>query len=344
MTPAKTLGLLLTFFGSIALAARTPQTISLDVRLVHVIATVADQNGHLVPDLKATDFTVYEDGVAQKISHFSQDTDVPVSVGVLLDLSGSMRDKMSAATQAISRFIDSIHKDDDIFLMTFSNRITVVQDFTSDRKKLSRALASLAVGGSTLLYDGLQRGIEKIQTGRHDKKAILVLSDGMDAGSKDATLNGLLESVRRSEVMTYGLGTGVGSYADPAEHVPFSLPSSAGPVRGPARGNRGNAPVSRGGTNSASGVNMAILGQLSEASGGRSFLLSSTYMETGASEIDNTLIRIAGELRSQYTLGYYPSTPDTGDFHSIKVVVAPQYTVRARTGYQAKAAVPPGTR
>src|SRR5439155_16571938 len=110
--------------------------ISVDVRLVNVIATVTDDRGRYVRNLTVEDFIVEEDGRPQKVSHFSQDSDVPVSVGVLLDTSGSMERKLRTAVDAVDRFADRIHKQDEIFLMTFANEPVLRQDFTNDRNQL----------------------------------------------------------------------------------------------------------------------------------------------------------------------------------------------------------------
>jgi len=135
----------------LTLAAQTPTALRVDVRLVNVVATVTDSVGRHVSNLTADDFTVLEDGVPQKITHFTQDYDVPVSVGILLDTSGSMQGKMSAATEAVEHFLNRVHPDDDIFLMTFARTIKLEQDFTSDRRKLSRALNNITISGGTVL-------------------------------------------------------------------------------------------------------------------------------------------------------------------------------------------------
>jgi VWFA-related protein len=320
----------------LAVAAQQSSTLRVDVRLVNVVATVTDADGKFVPDLTAVDFTVLEDGVAQKITHFTQDRNVPVSVGILLDTSGSMSAKMRTATAAVERFIHSIHADDDIFLMTFSRGVSLEQDFTSDRRKLAKALTSLRVGGSTLLYDGLRQAIDKVHRGRHDKRAVLVISDGMDAGSK-TTLDALLRAIRGAEVLIYGLGTAQTLYADPNEHVPFTLPTPSSTARGPAAIANARAPNRRGGpNNSITGVNMTVLNQFASASGGQGYLLMDTFIDSGISEIDTVLTAIADELRGQYTLGYYPSAVDNGNFHTIKVTTRGNHNVRARTGYQGK--------
>lgn len=325
--------------AGLALAAQTPTSLRVDVRLVNVVATVTDDAGRHVSNLTATDFTVLEDGVPQKITHFTQDYNVPVSVGILLDTSGSMQGKMNAATAAVERFLNNVHQDDDIFLMTFARGIKLEQDFTSDRRKLSRALNSITVSGGTVLYDALQEGLDKIRSGRHDKRAILVISDGFDAGSRKTKLPDLLKSIRGAEVLVYGLGTAPTIYADPAEHVPFALPTQRSTARGPAPvtnprvgGPQRGVPAAVG----VSGVNMTVMKQFAENSGGQAFLLTDTFIDTDGPEIARVLTSIAAELRAQYTLGYYPSAPDNGTFHALKVTSSAGQKVRTRTGYLGK--------
>src|SRR6266699_4361075 len=133
--------------GSVVLAQ-----LKVDVALVNVEATVTDDKGRYVPDLSADDLIVQEDGQDQTISHFSQSNDLPVSVGLVLDTSGSMERKIGTATSSVERFIRTIHNDDDIFLMTFANRPELRQDFTDNRDKLASALRRVTVGGGTALY------------------------------------------------------------------------------------------------------------------------------------------------------------------------------------------------
>ena len=332
------LAVAIAILAGLTISAQEPTTLRVDVRLVNVVTTVTDNDGKFVPGLAADDFTILEDGVPQKITHFSQDRNVPVSVGILLDTSGSMAGKMRAASAAVERFLHNIHADDDIFLMTFARGITLEQDFTSDRKKLGKALLSLNVGGGTLLYDGLKEAIEKVEKGRHDKRAVLVISDGIDSGSKASTLDALLQTIRGAEVLVYGLGNSQTVYADPNEHIPFTLPTPSSAARGPSVISNARGSGSRRGStsNSVTGVNMTVMNQFAANSGGQAFLLADTFVDEGTSEIDKILSTIAEELRGQYTIGYYPSAPDNGKFHTIKVTTRKSNNVRARTGYQGR--------
>src|SRR5437870_6949942 len=157
--------------------------VRVEVRLVNVVATVTDPRGRNIPNLTADDFILEEDGKAQEITHFSQDQNVPVSVGILLDTSGSMDRKIRTAIEAVERFSRRIHQNDEIFLITFSGRPVLQQDFTDDREKLAQALRHLTATGGTALYDALSQGLTKIQSGRHNKRAILLITDGQDTAS-----------------------------------------------------------------------------------------------------------------------------------------------------------------
>src|SRR5438105_6554465 len=179
--------------------------LKVDVALVNVVATVTDETGHYVSDLSQDDLIVYEDGKVQKISHFSQSNELPVSMGVLLDTSGSMERKIGTATTAVERFIRSIHKDDDIFLMTFANRPELRQDFTDDRDRLAKALRRITVGGGTALYDAWDESLRKIKQGRHEKKAIRLITDGEDTSSF-ITFEESEARVREAELLIYCLG------------------------------------------------------------------------------------------------------------------------------------------
>jgi Ca-activated chloride channel family protein len=295
-----------------------------NVRLVTVVATVSDTNGRYVANLRSTDFAVEEDGRRQDIVHFSQDSDIPISLGIVLDTSQSMDGRMRAATDAVKRFIRNTHPDDDIFLMTFSSAPALKQDFTNNRRFLSRALDAVRPSGGTALYDAVKESLKKVREGRHDKRAILVITDGLDTSS-DSTAESVLLQIRRSELLVYSIGIGEAQRSTPPFNSgPFSLP--------PGPGGQRPLPSQR------SSVNMSVLRRFADNSGGHAVLLPSS----GSSrKLDETLEQIASELRSQYTLGYYPTSLDAaannddGRFHSLRVRTRNGYVVRARTGYVA---------
>ncbi len=315
--------LLIALFTAIVMtAAILAAQVRVDVRLVNVIATVTDLRGHYITNLSSSNFLVEEDGKSQEISHFTQDHDVPVSVGILLDTSGSMERKIRTAVEAVDRFIRRIHADDEIFLITFSGEPTLRQDFTADREKLSQSLRRITASGGTALYDSLTEGFGKLRGGRHAKRVILVITDGQDTASV-AHLSNVVQTIRESEMLVYPIGISALTYARGLDQNPFSFPMPA---------LVSSRLTSQGKIDE---VDINVLHTLAENSGGRAFLLAESLINHG-SQIEKVLDTIADELRSQYTLGYYPAHPDDGMYHSIRIRTKDGENVRARRGYVAK--------
>jgi Ca-activated chloride channel homolog len=299
---------LLLMTSAFALAVHAQQdTVRVDVRLVNVYATVIDSTGRYVGGLKQSDFEVDEDGKAQKLAHFAQDQDTPISVGIVFDKSGSMSTKLQTATDAVDHFIKTIHADDDIFLMSFDSETHLLQNFTNDRTKLTKALRRIEAGGGTALYDALSEGLGKIGSGQHEKRAILLITDGEDTNSQTAFAD-VRHQIRTSELLVYALG--------------ISSNSSGG------RGSGGRFRDS---------VDMGVLQSFAADSGGRAYLVSDNMIGGKNSQFEKMLSQIAEELRSQYTLAYYPAHGDDGKLHSIHVSTRYGYHVRARQGYVAHA-------
>src|SRR5262245_48483922 len=296
-----------------------------DVRLVNVVATVTDARGRSIPNLSADDFVLEEDGKPQQITHFSQDQNVPVSVGILLDTSGSMDRKIKTAVEAVDRFIRRIHQNDEIFLISFSGQVVLRQDFTNDREKLSQALRHINATGGTALYDALTDGLTMIRSGRHSKRAILLITDGQDTASS-AKLDDVLQSVRQAALLIYPVGISTLTYAKD-----FDVLASAG-LAALVPGKPARAAQSK-----RDEVDLNVLRAFAENSGGRAFLLAESLINRGG-QIEKVLDTIADELRSQYTLGFYPARPDDGRYHSLRVRARFGNIVRARRGYLARQA------
>jgi Ca-activated chloride channel family protein len=158
------------------------------VNLVNVTATVTDQDGRFVQGLRKEDFVIYDDETPQEIVQFTSER-VPVSLGVLLDVSGSMtEEKMASARAAITRFAyDHLAPDDELFLAEFASRTEVLQTWTRDRGTFSRALDRTRQGRQrfgTAVYDAVREALFMASTGTHTKKALLVISDGQDTRSR----------------------------------------------------------------------------------------------------------------------------------------------------------------
>jgi Ca-activated chloride channel family protein len=300
------------------------------VELINVTATVTDGEGRFVSGLRKEDFTVYEDGERQEITHFNNER-VPVSLGIALDTSGSMTsDKMSAARAAIDRFVyDLLSPDDELFFMQFANRPQIVQQWTSDRRAISRAVSRVLPAGGTALYDAIADGVPLADVGRHPKKALLVISDGNDTNSRISS-DELRSLIRESEVLVYALGVdGTDSQVrnGPTIQLPVPLPF---PIPGgPGRNRRPFPPIGGGRrTPTSERVNANALRDITDDTGGR------TEIVRGFRDLDGATTRLADEFSKQYYLGYASPGKKDGRWHEIRVVVKDRrLAVRARRGY-----------
>ena len=283
-----------------------------NVVLIKVVVTVVDDKGRTVPNLTADDFVVEEDGRPQTITHLASTADLPISIGVVLDVSGSMQTKIRTAQRALDRFFSMIHQDDEIFLMTFAMRASVIADFTSDRTRLRTALMTgINLGSGTSLYDSLNQGLQKVKDGRNQKKVVLLVTDGEDTTSL-TRFDKALQNIRESEMLVYSVGIkGAREFDLLADSVP-------GAPRSSARDN--------------TSVDMKMLNQFGDASGGRAWEISEAAF---GKKMDAVLDTIAAELRSQYSLGYYPDRPlKDGKWHKVRVRMKnPDYVARARKDY-----------
>ena len=183
---------------------KASQTLKVDVDMVLVNATVTDPLNRYVSGLESQHFQVWEDKVEQKVATFSAE-DVPVSVGVIFDVSGSMKDKIATSRNAAATFLKTGNPDDEYFLVTFANRPEVDSDFTSDVSKLQNKLLVTNAKGMTAMYDSVYLGLEKLKEGSNPKKAILLITDGEDNHSR-YTYQNVKEFVKEQDVQIYGIG------------------------------------------------------------------------------------------------------------------------------------------
>ena len=313
------------------------------VELINVTATVTDRNGRFVPGLRQEDFTIYEDNVRQEISHFSNDR-VPVSLGIVLDTSGSMSgEKISNALLAIDRFLTTLlDSTDEIFIYRFSEFPELLQDWTSDRRRLSRVVGRITAGGGTAMYDAMAEAVPMAQTGENRKKAIVLISDGNDTNS-DTSLSSVKQLIRETEVMVYAIGidgraestTWGGPQTPPTvprqPPTPYPIPGRRPPTRLPG----GivlpfqNFPFPQGRTvTSSDRVNVNALRDITDDSGGRTEIV-----RTGR-DLDPATAGIADELSRQYYLGYASTQEKDGRWHAIRVELKDSsLRMRARRGY-----------
>lgn len=309
------------------------------VELINVTTTVSDASGRFVPGLRKEDFAVYDDDRPVEVTHFSAER-VPVSLGIVLDTSGSMAgSKMQEAQSALHRFLfDLLDKEDEIFLYRFSNYPVLLQGWTSDRQRLGRLLDRVTADGGTAMYDAVAEAVPLAQEGQFRKKALVVISDGNDTGSR-ATVRQLKQQIRESEVLVYAIGIdGQGeapTYRRPPPPQPPRLPFPF-PLPVPGRGGRRFPALlgAQGGgwrtVPSNDRVNVAALRDITDDSGGR------TEVIRDARDLNPATASIADELSKQYYLGYQAPGNKDGRWHSIRVEVrSGRYIVRARKGYVA---------
>lgn len=180
-------------------------TIKLDVDLVTVNATVTESaRNRTVIGLNMKDFQVFEDKVQQKVLYFSSE-DVPLSVGIIFDISGSMKDKIGNAQRAAATFFKSGTRDDEYFEVKFADRPQIAADFTNDITKLQNGLLSTPTKGSTALYDAVYLGLNKLKESNNPKKALLLITDGEDNRSRYSFSN-VRDFLREQDVQLYAIG------------------------------------------------------------------------------------------------------------------------------------------
>ena len=180
------------------------QRITLNTDIVNVTISVTDPYGRFVTGLGKDRFEVYDNKVKQEIAHFT-DEDAPVSLGIVYDVSGSMRERINRSIRALRRFIETSHNDDDFFLIAFNDRAKLLQDFTTSGDSVLGHLMFANPHGSTALYDAAYIAVEKVQQGRHSKRALLIISDGQDNNSR-YTYKELRNIVKEADVQIYAIG------------------------------------------------------------------------------------------------------------------------------------------
>jgi VWFA-related protein len=320
------------------------------VDLINVTTTVTDSTGRFVSGLRKEDFAVYDDGVRVELTQFS-DERVPVSLGLVVDTSGSMAGtKMHEAQSALHRFLyDLLDKQDEIFVYRFSSTPRLLQGWTTDREILGRALDRLTPSGGTAMYDAVAEALPLAEQGQFRKKAIVVISDGNDTASQ-IPIRDLKQQIRESDALVYAVGIDGDSEDQPTFRrapqpipkpprlpipLPFPFPGGRGgrpfpDLRGPAE--RARLRGSQGGSWRINDdrVNVDALRQMTDDSGGRTEVIRDPH------DLDPATANIADELSKQYYLGYQSSEARDGRWHAIRVEVkSGRYTIRARKGYVA---------
>ena len=277
-----------------------PKRIDVKTDLITLTLTVTDLYGRYVSGLTKEAFTVQDDGKEQEITFFS-DADAPASVGILFDVSGSMSgDKIAKARNALARFINTSHPSDEYFLIAFNRRAQLLLDRTRDGDAVLQKLMLVEPKQNTALYDAVYLGLERVSRGTHQKKALLIISDGQDNASR-YNYGEVKRLMKESDIVTYAVGI-----------------------------------LSGGDSSSQLGLlGQSFLDELTSVTGGRSFYPNS---DPELDEIfERIAIELRHQYSIGYTP---PNFKPDGKWHKVKVKVKPprgisRLTVRSREGYYA---------
>ena len=328
-----------------ALAATTSQghnqdqaniTLKTGVKVVNVIATVRDKKGQIVKTLTQDDFSIEEDTRPQTIRYFTRESDLELTLGLLIDTSGSQRRVIGEERSASYRFLDQVLREDKdfVFVIRFDHEVELVVDLTSSRKALEKGIYNLQAapiggsgrpgsgprrGGGTALYDSILLASEEVIAKQQGRKALIVLSDGEDRGSK-VSLNRAIDSAQKSDTLVYSI-----LFAD---NEPVMYPSYGG-MGGRRRGGGGAGRMPPPRQTGPDGDGKKVLERLARETGGSFFTVSHKMPLSAIFE------RMQEELRNQYSLGYTPDMPaKPGEFRKIHLATRDKtLIVQSRDGY-----------
>ena len=334
-------------------------TVSVQVNVVNVFATVRDKKSNLVPDLTKDDFTLTEDGRPQSIHYFAKETDLPLTLGLLVDTSLSQRRVLDQERSASRAFLDQMVREnkDKAFIIHFDREVELLQDLTASHQKLEAALDLLQTpqlnqssssnspdsgsdqgrggpsggrgfhGGGTLLYDAVYLASNELMAKQSGRKALIILSDGVDRGSKE-TLQYAIESAQRADTIVYSILFKDDEAYSSGGRGGFGLPGIGGPGMGGGMGRRGGG---RGYPPQESRPDgKKVLEQISQPTGGRLFEVSKKL------PVDQIYAQIEQELRTQYNLGYTPDRAEAtaAGYHKIQLSTKKKdLVIQARDGY-----------
>jgi Ca-activated chloride channel homolog len=273
------------------------------VDMVVLHATVLDDHGTFVPDLKKENFRVFEDKAEQNIASFLRQ-DVPVTMGLVIDNSGSMREKRAQVNAAALTFVKTSNPQDEVFVVNFNDEyyLDLNEDFTNDTRELNEALSRIDSRGSTALYDAVIGSLDHLKKGHKDKRVLLVITDGVDNSSRKS-FEYTVKVAQQSDAAIYAIGV---FSEDDRKHA-------KGDVRKAKKD----------------------LTTLAEATGGLAFF------PDNLEQVEPICTQVAHDIRNQYTIGYYPTnTARDGTFRAVQVQLLPpkgrgKMSVRTRTGYYA---------
>jgi VWFA-related protein len=288
--------------------AQEGPTISTKVNVVSFLATVHDRDGKVVKNLTPDDFTLLEDGIPQKIEFFTRESDLPLTIGLLVDTSRSQAGVLEQERRASHTFLDQVLRQDkdQAFVVSFDTRVETLQGLTSSRSELEAALNRLSIPGefATLIFSAVQKSSEDIMHQQPGRKAVILLTDGV-AFRDPTSIGTAIEFAQRADTIIYA--------------IRFSDSRMTGPVRAAVRAGfkeRGKQGLQR----------------MAKETGGISYEVAKDQ------SIEEIYSQIEEALRNQYSIGYTPKRQaDDGKYHKIKLTTKDHHlVVAARDGYYAK--------
>ncbi len=309
-------------------------TIKVQVDMVSMPVVVTNRAGRLITDLLKDDFKVFEEGVPQRIAGFST-TEEPFSVALLLDTSGSTEQRLAQIQNEAIDFVNLLHPDDSVAVLSFAQDVNLHEDFSIDRDRNARGIKETRPGGRTVLYEAVWLALEEVLKPVKDRKALILFTDGVDTASRKVSMKETLELAKESRAVIYCIyfnterdmytraqrpGPTVGGIPLPGPPVVVNpLP----PVYGPG------GPGSTHGEYTAA---RAYLAQLAEYSGGM------VFDALAMADLGPAFEHIARELASQYSIGYYSTNQNyDGKFRKVEVrMTKPDLVARTKKGYYAR--------
>jgi Ca-activated chloride channel family protein len=307
-----TILLFLTVEELAAQRAATPVTFRTSAQMVLIPVTVTDRDGKTIKGLRAEDFNIFDGQTPQKIVSLASE-DAPCSVGLVLDISGSMQNTLSATKEVAQAFVRTANPDDEFLLLTVSTQPAADPGFTTDIAELEKTIELARPGGRTALIDTVYLGLSRMREARRSRRALLIFSDGMDNQSRYSKSE-LMRMALEADVQIYTIIVGNGSGGGSTDGVPFR-PSMIRKPGDQAQENQGPD----------------LLEKLSDRTGGLHFRARND------AEAKEAAIKAGRAIRDEYLIAYQPSDFGTaGKWRQVRVkTTVPKVNIHSRNGYYA---------
>lgn len=308
--------------------ASQEEEIIVDTNLVTTPVTVLDRNGRFIPGLKKKDFKIFENGVAQQVTHF-QSEETPFTVILMIDISPSTRYSIDDIRYAAVTFINQLRPEDKVMVVNFDRQVRIMSEATNDKKALFTAIYKSQFGSGTSLYEAVDTAINMDFVQNPGRKAVVIFSDGVDTTSRQASYESTVAGVEEVDALVYSIRYDTQVRGDQNSQLAMAQRMNMPPGM--------LAQLGRGQTDMEYALGKEYLNTIATSSGGRMF-------EAGVmGDLEAVFKGVASELRQQYSVGYYPDdTGKPGDRKKIKIDIIgkPNVVVRNKTTYVIKGEEP----